>query len=65
MPIKDIIPGQTAEDTFILDYKNTVRPFIGEGWIDMFIVGELVTKDHPECNISPDPMDFMDNKQFS
>ena len=61
MNIKDIFPGQTSEDTFILDYRHTTRPFIGEGWIDMFIVGELVTKDHPECDILPDPIDFMDN----
>jgi len=65
LPISDILPGQNATDTFILDYKHTTRPFIGDGWIDMFIVGEVMTQDHPECNIEPEPMDFMNNNQFS
>ena len=64
-PIKDILPGQTGSDNFILDFKHTTRPYIGEGWIDMFIVGELTTESHPECNIEPEVLDFMDNQRFS
>mgnify|MGYP000194203781 CR=1 FL=1 len=64
LPIRDFFPGQNSMDTFTFDYKNTKQPYIGEGWIDLYFLGEFIYQGQG-CDLAPDEMDFLNNNQFS
>ena len=54
-----LVRGQNTWDIFTLDYRMTQAPYIGEGWIDFFINGELQYGGE-DCNTLEN-----DNLQFS
>ena len=56
--------GQNTKANFALDYRQTVDPFLGEGWMDTYFLGEI-TYNGEGCNIEPDYFDFMDDQEFS
>jgi hypothetical protein len=62
--IKSPFPGQDTEATFDFDFRNTRSPFIGEGYMDMYILGEL-TYENNTCTLEPDYMDFIHSDTFS
>lgn len=37
-----MVRGQNSWDLFTLDFRQTQSPYIGQGWIDFFINGELL-----------------------
>ena len=43
--LEDSFAGQNAFESFYIDARNTHRPFIGEGYMDFWINGELKYKD--------------------
>ena len=52
-------PGaQDASAMFTIDYRNTIDPYIGEGWIDLFFLGEYIYEGKG-CDLEHDEMDFM------
>jgi len=57
-------PGQSSEATFDFDFRNTRSPFIGEGYIDLYFLGELIHQDEG-CVLEPDYMDFINSDTFS
>ena len=69
--------GQTTKATFDFDFRNTQSPFIGEGYMDSYILGELTYKPHTDlkegdhgftstsCTLDPDYMSFMNSDTFS
>ena len=57
-------PGQNTEATFEFDFRNTKSPYIGDGYIDLFFLGEIIHPGH-ECTIEPDYMDFINSETFS
>ena len=64
LELLDFLPGQDATDSFQLDYRHTHKPFIHEGSIDFFLVGDLLY--HGEsCSFEAAPMNFMDNSKYS
>ena len=62
--LKSPYPGQNTEATFEFDFRNTKSPFIGDGYIDLFFLGEIIHPGH-ECTIEPDFMDFINSETFS
>lgn len=58
--ISNPLPGQIATDNFVLDYRHTHKPFIGDGFIDMYLVGDLVFRGEI-CQIEPATMGFHQN----
>jgi hypothetical protein len=57
-------PGQTTAANYEFDFRNTMSPYIGEGYIDLFFLGEIIHPGH-ECNIEPDYMNFVNSETFS
>merc|ERR1711990_1107830 len=57
-------PGQSTHATFEFDFRNTRSPFIGDGYIDLYLLGEIIHPGH-ECTIEPDYMDFVNSETFS
>jgi len=58
--------GQESESLFTFDYRNTRSPYIGNGYIDMYFLGELnygVSRD--QCTMEPEYMDFVNAATFS
>jgi hypothetical protein len=51
---------------FTFDYRNTRSPYIGNGYIDIYFLGEL-TEDltRNQCVMEPDYMDFINSATFS
>ena len=37
-----MVRGQNTWDLFTFDFRNTQSPYIGDGWIDFFLSGELM-----------------------
>jgi hypothetical protein len=62
--LKSPLPGQSTSATYDFDFRNTRSPFIGEGYIDLFFLGEIIHSGH-ECVIEPDFMDFVNSETFS
>jgi hypothetical protein len=58
LPVRDLLPGQNNEDTFTLDYRNTMRPYIGDGWVDFYFLGETLYQEQG-CKLAPSPMEFL------
>lgn len=58
------LPGQNSAATFDFDFRNTRSPFIGDGYIDLFFLGELMHNDK-NCTLEPDYMDFINSETFS
>jgi hypothetical protein len=56
--------GQNTAANFELDYRNTVDPFLGEGWMDTYFLGEILYGGQG-CDLEPDFFDFMDDQEFS
>jgi len=55
-------PGaQTASADVTIDYRNTMTPYIGEGYIDLFFLGEMIYNGQG-CELENDPMDFLDEQ---
>ena len=46
----DMLPGQDSTDQFVLDWRSTHTPYIGDGFIDMFVNGNLIY-DGQTCDI--------------
>ena len=70
--------GQAAKATFELDYRNTNSPYIGDGFIDLSLLGELLYKPQKdtmhsgmhgstpyECVLDPDYLSFTNSETFS
>ena len=57
-------PGQTTSANYEFDFRNTMSPYIGEGYIDLFFLGEIIHPGH-ECTIEPDYMNFVNSETFS
>lgn len=58
--------GQETQSLFTFDYRNTRNPYIGNGYIDMYFLGELnygVSRD--QCTMEPEYMDFVNSATFS
>lgn len=56
--------GQNTYDNFALDYRQTMDPFLGQGWMDSYFLGEL-TYNGKGCALEADYFDFMDDQEFS
>lgn len=52
-------------DYLTLDYRHTHKPYIGDGFIDMFMVGDIKLNENENCDIKPDPLNFMADDKFS
>jgi hypothetical protein len=76
--LKSPFAGQHTSAAFEFDYRNTQSPFIGEGYMDIFFLGELIYSPskhnqdqgghgstYTPCNLSPDPMSFSNSDTFS
>lgn len=58
--------GQDTSADFSLDYRQTIDPFIGDGWLDTYFLGELIWNgDMMGCAYDHDFFDFMDATTFS
>lgn len=54
--------GQDTWDEFRFDYRNLFNPNIQSGYIDLFIVGEILDANDGGCeNMMPMPMEFSNN----
>lgn len=51
--------GQTSTADFHLDFRNTNDPYIGEGFIDFYFLGELLYG-NSGCILDPDHLTFQD-----
>lgn len=61
-----IFRGQDTSSVFSFDYRNTRSPYIGNGYIDVYFLGELNYGVHrDECTIEADYMDFVNSATFS
>lgn len=61
-----IFRGQHTVSTFTFDYRNTRSPYIGDGFIDIYFLGELNYGIHrDQCQIEADWMDFVNSQTFS
>jgi len=61
-----IFRGQDTSSVFSFDYRNTRSPYIGNGYIDVYFLGELNYGVHrDECKIEADYMDFVNSATFS
>lgn len=58
------LPGQKTAATFDFDFRNTRSPFIGDGYIDLYFLGELL-QNNKNCTMEPDYMDFINSDTFS
>jgi len=56
--------GQDSSGRFTFDYRNVKSPYIGDGYIEFYIFGELVHADH-RCALVPDEMTFINSEKFS
>ena len=56
--MKSPFRGQTTQSTFTLDWRNVAEPYIGEGFLNMFTVGELYYKGKGCENFQAEPMHF-------
>ena len=52
-----MVRGQWAWDLFTYDFRNTQSPYIGEGYIDLFLHGALVYEGE-SCDIVADDLVF-------
>lgn len=52
-----MVRGQDSWDLFTLDFRNTQSPYIGDGWIDFFISGELMYGGEG-CTLEADNLEF-------
>lgn len=66
LTLYDMYPGQgKTSDQFVLDYRSTHMPVIGNGYLDLFIVGDLLYNGEG-CNLQSTPMTFKeDETKFS
>lgn len=61
-----IFRGQNTVSTFTFDYRNTMSPYIGDGYIDLFFLGQLNYGIHRDnCKLEADWMDFINSNTFS
>merc|ERR1711934_1898 len=49
--------GQNTWDIFTLDFRNTQSPYIGDGYIDFFLSGELIYAGN-NCTLEADNLEF-------
>lgn len=52
-----LVRGQNTWDLFTLDYRQTQSPYIGEGWIDFFLSGEVLYGGEG-CELEADNLQF-------
>lgn len=52
-----MVRGQNSWDLFTLDFRQTQSPYIGQGWIDFFINGELLYAGEG-CELENDNLQF-------
>lgn len=65
--VRSPIPGQNVTADFALDWRQTANPLIGDGYLDSWIVGDLMWagNSYQQCNIQHEKFDFMDKKAHS
>jgi hypothetical protein len=75
--LKSPFAGQHSSALFEFDFRNTQSPFIGQGYMDMYFLGELLYTPSKEikkgehgaiataCTLDPDYMQFMNSETFS
>jgi hypothetical protein len=54
-----LVRGQNTWDIFTYDFRNTQSPYIGDGYIDFFLSGELMYAGH-NCTLDADDLEFSD-----
>ena len=52
-----LVKGQNTWDWFTLDFRQTQSPYIGDGWIDFFISGEMIYGGN-NCTLEADNLEF-------
>jgi len=57
-----LVRGQNSWDIFTLDFRNTQSPYIGDGWIDFFISGEMIYGGEG-CTLEPDNIQFSEGNK--
>ena len=56
--------GQTTESKFMLDWRQTKDPWIGNGFLDTYFVGELIWMGNGrDCQLEHEEMDFMQKNE--
>lgn len=59
------LPGQDTKALFRMNYENTQDPYIGDGWFDTFMEGQL-SYEGMGCEINAEPMEFVgDDSAYS
>jgi hypothetical protein len=57
LPFKDFLPGQESTADFTIDYRQTQRPDIYEGFMDFRFLGEFMYNG-VGCELEHEPVDF-------
>jgi len=62
------LPGQGTSAEFSFDYRPVADPFIGNGWIEFDMLGEMMFKSHKDnkfqdCHMNPLPMEYLPDKK--
>ena len=58
--------GQNTQADFLMDYRQTIDPNIGDGYLDTYFLGEIIwADDEMGCAYDHDFFDFMDATTFS
>lgn len=64
--LPNLLPGQSVASDFELDFRNTYKPFIGNGFMEMWFIGDLLF-DGKSCgvNFQEVPMAFIEDDKFT
>jgi hypothetical protein len=65
--LKEAFKGQTGQDDFVIDFRQTMTPFIGEGFIDLMASGELFYNGEGcgEGSIQNNNLHFLNSQDYS
>uniref|UniRef100_A0A7S3IHA3 Uncharacterized protein n=2 Tax=Strombidium inclinatum TaxID=197538 RepID=A0A7S3IHA3_9SPIT len=58
------LAGQDTSAKFTFDYRNVRSPFIGDGYMEMYLFGEFLHGSEA-CELDADYMDFINSEKFS
>jgi len=56
--------GQDTSDEFTFDYRNNYDPYIGEGFINLYLQGELYFEGQGCDHWKPDELSFYKDKKY-
>jgi len=64
--LPNLVTGQNAASELELDVRHTYKPYIGNGVLELYMIGELMF-DNKTCgvNFKEVPMTFLDEDKFS